>query len=261
MDFTNMMNILAEEKLNVRFSPNEFTGKNSNIPYGYYDIKSPTLGSVMIEVDFVDNDGDTSDLIALKSRRFGLDKMVFDGLSHESFENAVKIVKSWQVAPSKLTEYENSLQFCYFMKPKKERVAAQKHYLHARVAYDVMSDVMRAALRNVEDDRKAYKIVAKLNDKDTEIIKIKPFVEYNKFNFPYNTVSVIIPQVGFSETFNDYATSYDIAVFNKAHHLLGDGIHSSKGRNEKDFDFSRWDLAYRKMMQKIIAARRENVKK
>ena len=263
MDFTNMIDALVADNVNARFSSNEFTGKSKYIPYGYYDIKSPTVGSVMINVDFVDNDDVIANMVAIRSRTFGDEYRVFDALKPKSFMEAIEFVYMLKTEPSKLTQYENFMKWCYLLNSKGNRVAAQRHYLHARVAYDVMSDVMWAVSRNMQEDRDGYKIVANLDDHNTETIKISPRVEHNQYDIPYDTVSVTIPRIGFYAKFNDYEARPDIAVFNKAHQLLGDGMRSGKSVqwDGQDFDFSRWDCAYRNMIQKIVAARRNNVSK
>ena len=263
MDFTDVIKTLSTEKTSALFSPNKFTTVSRYLPYGYYDIKSPALGSIMINVNFIDGDDDRANAVIIRSRKFGDEYRVFDAFNPKSFMEAIEFVSMLKTEASKLTQYENFMKWCCLLNSKVNRIAIQKHYLNARVAYDVISDVMRAVSRNMQEDHDGYKIVAQLDDYNTETIKINLRVEYNQYDIPYDTVSVMIPKVGFYAKFNDYETYHDIAVFNKVHQLLDDGKRSGKTvlQSGQDFDFSRWDPAYCLMMQKIITVRRNNMKK
>ncbi len=240
------------DRLTAEFTPNFYTGTKASIPYGYYEIKESPLGGVMVEVDYVDNDGNDSDMIQIRGQNLDKDLYVFACFDEKSFNSIIQFINSLKTIPSNLTEKEAFLRSFHFKDSEEDKQAFNKHYLNARVMYDTMHEMMGVKcsfiLRN-----DGYVIKALFDNGDIETIGIKQTQgHYTTSNVHYPVMNIIIPSVNLHDKFDDHTDSAERMVFRKAAEFINMANNPQGGRAiSKSETFTRWDNAYINLMAEI----------
>ena len=257
MTFDEVIGTLSKENLTAKFTPNFYTGKRYGIPYGYYEIPKSSLGPVMIEVDYVDEQEDPADMIQIQAQNLDEnDSYAFDNkppffkAQETTFERGMRFVRSLKTIPSKLTENEGFLRWCYFEKSEEEKRALNSHYLNARVMYDIMHEMMGAKCTFYPRNG-GYVIRALFDDDYIETIGIKRTAGYyDILKVPYDVMNIIIPSVDLRDNFDDHTSSAEMMLFTKAQKFINMANSPRHNRTVAE-NFTRWDQLYIDMMAEI----------
>lgn len=262
MTFDEVIDALSKEKLTAEFTPNFYTTRRNSAPYGYYEIPKSSLGPVMIEVDYVDEE-DPADMINIQAQNLDEnDSYAFDNkppffkrlfkAQETTFERGMRFVRSLKTIPSKLTENEGFLRWCYFEKSEEEKRALNSHYLNARVMYDIMHEMMGAKCTFYPRNG-GYVIKALFDTGDVETIGIKQTQGYYATsNVSYPIMNIIIPSVNLRDSFDDHTNSVEMMLSNKAKEFIKMANHPQGGRAISESEtFTRWDNAYINLMAEI----------
>ena len=263
MTFDEVIEILSKETLTANFTPNFYTNKRKGAPYGYYEIQESSLGPVMIEVDYVDEQEDPADMINIQAQNLDEnDSYAFDNkppffkrlfkAQETTFERGMRFVRSLKTIPSKLTENEGFLRWCYFEKSEEEKRALNSHYLNARVMYDIMHEMMGAKCTFYPRNG-GYVIRALFGDGSMERIDIKPTKKcYEGSNVPYTVMNIIIPSIELRDKFDGHTNSAEVMVFRKAEQFINMLNNPRPGQPITEPEtFTRWDTPYINLMAEI----------
>lgn len=238
MDFNGIIQKLSSENSVAEFTPNEFTETSRRNPkYGYYEIKKSAIGPVMLEITYVDNDGDASDAMFIQSPILNERVSVFADLHKDSFKQGIRFIDSLGTVPSKLTMQEGFSRCFHYSDSEIDKKALNKHYLNARVIYDTMHRMMKTYDTKLFDVNGGYVIQSVFDNRDVEIMQIKQTQGYNG----YKIMNIAIPSVGIQDKFTDRLDWIDVMVFNKAKKFIDRDYHPDIDMAEC---FSRWDRAY-----------------
>lgn len=262
MIFDEVIEILSKETLTAKFTPNFYTGKRYGIPYGYYEIQKSSLGPVMIEVDYFDDQEENpADMIQIKTQSLDEDslyafdnktpffKRLFKG-QETTFGRGIRFVRSLKTIQSNITEDEANLRLFHFKDSEEAKKRLNEHYLNARVMYDIMHEMMGAKcmfrLKNG-----GYVIKAVLNDGYMETIGIKQTARYyDTSKVPYGVMHIIIPSVDLRDNFDDRTNSVEKMLFTKAEEFINMANAPQNNRTVAK-TFTRWDQPYIDMMAEI----------
>ncbi len=262
MTFDEVIQTLSKETLTAKFTPNFYTGKRYGIPYGYYEIQKSSLGPVMIEVDYFDDQEENpADMVQIKTQSLDEDslyafdnktpffKRLFKG-QETTFGRGIRFVRSLKTIPSNLTEDEANLRLFHFKDSEEAKKRLNEHYLNARVMYDIMHEMMGAKcmfrLKNG-----GYVIKAVLNDGYMETIGIKQTAGYyDTSKVPYGVMHIIIPSVDLRDNFDDHTNSVEMMLFTKAEEFINMANTPQNNRTVAKI-FTRWDKPYIDMMAEI----------
>ncbi len=267
MTFDEVIDALSKEKLTAEFTPNFYTTRRNSAPYGYYEIQESSLGPVMIEVDYVDEQEDPADMINIQTQNLDEnDSYAFDNkppffkslfkAQETTFERGMRFVRSLKTIPSKLTENEGFLRWCYFEKSEEEKRALNSHYLNARVMYDIMHEMMGAKCTFYPRNG-GYVIKALFDGDYIETIGIKRTAGYYDISkVPYGVMNIIIPSVDLRDNFDDHTNSVEMMLFTKAQKFINMANNPQGGHAiSKSKTFTRWDKPYIDMMAEIKSHR------
>lgn len=266
MTFDEVINTLFRENatkgFTAKFTPNSYTGRRNGAPYGYYEIEKSTLGGVMIEVNYIDEQEDNpTDMIRIKGPGLNEDLYAFADemsplerllcLGKTSFNRGIWFINSLSTVPSKLTEKEGFLRLYHFKDSEENKQALNKHYLSARVVYDTMHEMMGAKCKFFPLNG-GYVIESVFDNGDVETIFIKQTQEYNIYDIPYAIMNIKIPSVGLCSKFDGYTDSVEKMVFRKAKEFINMANNPQGGRAISESEtFTRWDNAYINLMAEI----------
>ena len=225
MTFDEVIQTLSKETLTAEFTPNFYTGKRYGIPYGYYEIPKSSLGPVMIEVDYFDDQEENpADMIQIKTQSLDEDSLyAFDNKTpffkrlfkaqETTFGRGIRFVRSLKTIPSNLTEDEANLRLFHF-----------------------------------KDSEEA-------NDGYIETIGIKRTAGYYDISkVTYGVMNIIIPSVDLRDNFDDHTNSVEMMLFTKAEEFINMANTPQNNRTVAK-TFTRWDKPYIDMMAKIKSHR------
>ena len=265
MTFEQVISILSKEgTLTAKFTPNFYTNRRQDAPYGYYEIENSSFfGGVMIGVDYIDSQEEhPSAEIHIKAQNLCKDVYAFANeipplkrsfcMGETPFKRGISFINSLITVPSGLTEEEGFLRSFHFTDSEEDKQALNKHYLNARVMYDTMHEMMGAKCEFYPRDG-GYVIKALFDNGDIETIGIKQTQgHYTTSNVPYPVMNIIIPSVDVHDKFDDYTDSAEMMIFNKAKTFMNMAANPwHRYIIAKPEDFTRWDKAYLDMMAEI----------
>ena len=266
MTFDEVIQKLSEENLTAEFTPNFYTTRRNSAPYGYYEIKKSPLGSVMIEVDYVDSEEENpADMIKIKTQSLDEDSLyAFDNKTpffkrlfkaqETTFERGMRFVRSLKTIPSNLTEDEANLRWFHFKDSEEAKKRLNEHYLNARVMYDTMHEMMGADCTFYPRNGGCV-IKALFDDGYIETIGIKRTAGYYDISkVTYGVMNIIIPSVDLRDNFDDHTNSVEMMLFTKAKEFINMANTPQNNRSVAK-TFTRWDKPYIDMMAKIKSHR------
>jgi hypothetical protein len=266
MTFDEVIQTLSKETLTANFTPNFYTGKRYGIPYGYYEIQKSSLGPVMIEVDYFDDQEENpADMIQIKTQNLDEDSLyAFDNKTpffkrlfkaqETTFGRGIRFVRSLKTIPSNLTEDEANLRLFHFKDSEEAKKRLNEHYLNARVMYDIMHEMMGAKCTFYP--RNGGCVIKALFDGDyIETIGIKRTAGYYDISkVTYGVMNIIIPSVDLRDSFDDHTNSVEMMLFTKAEEFINMANTPQNNRTVAK-TFTRWDKPYIDMMAKIKSHR------
>ena len=262
MTFDEVIQTLSKETLTAKFTPNFYTGKRYGIPYGYYEIQKSSLGPVMIEVDYFDDQEENpADMIQIKAQSLDEDslyafdnktpffKRLFKG-QETTFGHGIRFVRSLKTIPSNLTEDEANLRWFHFKDSEEAKKRLNEHYLNARVMYDTMHEMMGAKCTFYPRNG-GYVIKALFDNNYIETIGIKRTAGYYDISkVTYDVMNIIIPSVDLRDNFDDHTNSVEMMLFTKAEEFINMANTPQNNRTVAK-TFTRWDQPYIDIMAEI----------
>ena len=248
----------------------DFTDRSGNKPnpehYGIYDVRTSSLGSFMIKYNEAYNCGKVVHYIDLRIPNIDFSKLFMDcnmpmKIDTEDADYTLlrKLVQGIRIRPSGI-KYDAALtKFNAVMVRPDISMNATKKYLHARVIYDVINDMISMGPRNTKYSviPYGYRVTVTFQEGETERVNF----EHHTFkNSSHETIKIEIPSIKLTEKFNNYEDRTNIMLFDQAVRYIN-ALKPREQLPQGTERFDRLDEAYFQMRKSIMAARRASITK
>ena len=250
--------ILQEGQLYADFT--ERSGKLNPEHFGIYDIKTSALGSFMIKFNEALNGGKSVHYIDLRIPNIEFSKLFFDcnmpmkiATTDPDYMLLRKLVQGIRIRPSGMT-YDAALsKFDSIMTRPDISMNASQKYVHARVIYDVINQMISMGPRYTKYSviPYGYRVTVTFQGGATELIQ---FEHRTSSKSDHETIKIEIPSIKLTEKFNNYEDRTNIMLFDHAKRYM-DALKPREQLTQGMEIFDRLDEDYCKVMKKLMSAR------
>lgn len=242
--------------------------KTNHMGYGMYDVRNSPVGPFMILYrDGPTNIDSTVTMIEVRylNANIDVDALVFvdsildkDKKINPDFIALRNLIGSFKTRPSAMSYNEAFDKFFYLTTDSELREANSKKYVHARIIYDVINQMISMGPQNTKyvKNKDEYRVSVRFPNNELEEITFQIIDHYDTFG-GYPSIKIEIPRIGLADTFlNQKHDEYKHEmVFNQAQRYLK-SLKSGKTIALGTEYFSRFDAPYRHLMAQVLNTRK-----
>ena len=234
--------------------------------YGIYDVRTSSLGPFMLKFNEAYNSGIVVHYIDLRIPNIEFSKLFMDcnmlvksDSENQDYVLLYKLVQSMRIRPSGMTYDAALTKFDSIMTRPDISMNATQKYVHARVIYDVINQMISMGPRNTKYSVIPYgfRVTVTFQGGATERLNFEHRVSNNS---DHETIKIEIPSIKLTEKFNNYEDRTNIMLFDHAVRYIN-ALKPREQLTQGIERFDRLDEEYCKLMSKLMSARHSSITK
>lgn len=234
--------------------------------YGIYDVRTSALGSFMVKFNEACNAGKIVHYIDLRIPNIEFSKLFMDynmpmknDAENPDYTLLYKMVQSIRTKPSGMTYDAALTKFNGIMQRPDISMNASQKYVHARVMYDVINQMISMGPRNTKYSVIPYGFRVTVTFQGGAVERVN-FEHRVSSNSNHETIKIEIPSIKLTERFNNYEDRTNILLFDQAKRYM-DALKPREQLAQGTERFDRLDEDYCNLMSRLMAARHPSITK